>query len=136
MNYIDDAVVIETLGACFRANYAVLPAVGTRGGVLIVVHEDYYKTQQIEVQNHSVSAKLQATTGLAEWWITVVYGPQEENSKVQFLQDLHVFRQNFPGRWLVIGDFNMILQAQDKSNTNINRRLMGVFRNWANDLQL
>ena len=136
MNYIDDAVVIETLGACFRANYAVLPAVGTRGGVLIVVHEDYYKIQQIEVQNHSVSAKLQATTGLAEWWITVVYGPQEENSKVQFLQDLRVFRQNFPGRWLVIGDFNMILQAQDKSNTNINRRLMGVFRNWVNDLQL
>lgn len=37
---------------------------------------------------------------------------------------------------MVIGDFNLILQAQDKSNNNLNRRLMGSFRNLVNDLEL
>ena len=36
----------------------------------------------------------------------------------------------------MIGDFNLILRAQDKSNSNVNTRLMGVFRNWVNDLEL
>ena len=39
-------------------------------------------------------------------------------------------------KWLLIGDFNMILHARDKSNLNLNRRLMGAFRDLIQDLQL
>jgi endonuclease/exonuclease/phosphatase family metal-dependent hydrolase len=39
-------------------------------------------------------------------------------------------------KWLIVGDFNMILQAEDKSNTNLNRRLMGAFRQVVRDLSL
>ena len=55
---------------------------------------------------------------------------------MQFLQELCDLRNSFSNKWLIIGDFNLILQAQDKSNSNINRRMMGVFRSWKNDLQL
>jgi len=71
-----------------------------------------------------------------EWWLTVVYGPQDDQEKVQFLQDLSELRNSINGKWLVIGDFNLILQAQDKSNQNLNRRMMGIFRNWVNRMQL
>jgi hypothetical protein len=94
-------------------------ALGTRGGALLAVNEDYYKILQTEVRGHSVSAKLQPTTGVGEWWLPVVYSPQ-------VLSD----------RWLVIDDFNLILQAQDKSNSNLNRRMMGTFRSWVNELEL
>jgi hypothetical protein len=36
----------------------------------------------------------------------------------------------------VLGDFNLILQAADKSNHNLNRRLMGAFRDLIRDLEL
>jgi endonuclease/exonuclease/phosphatase family metal-dependent hydrolase len=39
-------------------------------------------------------------------------------------------------RWLVLGDFNMIMQAANKSNSNLNRRLMGEFRDVVRDLEL
>jgi endonuclease/exonuclease/phosphatase family metal-dependent hydrolase len=39
-------------------------------------------------------------------------------------------------KWIVLGDFNMILQAADKSNDNLNRRLMGAFRDVVRDLEL
>jgi hypothetical protein len=30
--------------------------------------------------------------------------------------------------WLITGDFNLIYQASDKNNLNLNKRLMGKFR--------
>lgn len=39
-------------------------------------------------------------------------------------------------KWLVLGDFNLILQACDKSNDNLNRRLLGAFRDVVRDLEL
>ena len=113
-----------------------LPAVGTRGGALLAVDVSYYKILQDDVRANSVSAKLHPTTGVGDWWLTVVYGPQEDSEKLQFLQELRDIRNSIPEKWLAIGDFNMILQAQDKSNTNLNRRMMGEFRRVVDDLQL
>jgi exonuclease III len=42
-----------------------------------------------------------------------VYGPQGDAEKLRFLEELRNVRQLFGESWLVIGDFNMILQAQD-----------------------
>ena len=39
-------------------------------------------------------------------------------------------------RWLILGDFNLIYQAEDKNNTNLNRRLMGSFKATIDDLGL
>jgi len=136
MQLIDDATICESMGQKFRAHYVYLPALGTRGGAILAVNDDYYKILQSEVRNHSVTAKLQATTGVGDWWITVVYGPQDDHEKIQFLQELRDVKQSVSDNWLVIGDFNLILQAQDKSNYNLNRRMMGIFRSWVNDLEI
>lgn len=55
---------------------------------------------------------------------------------MQFLQELRQIKQNLSDKWLIIGDFNMILSAQDESNNNLNKRLMGAFRRLVNDLEL
>jgi hypothetical protein len=39
-------------------------------------------------------------------------------------------------KWLLLNDFNLILQASDKNNNNLNRRLMGEFRDVVRDLEL
>ncbi|KAG2614093.1 hypothetical protein PVAP13_4KG377902, partial [Panicum virgatum] len=106
MQTIDRAVVCESLGQRFADQFVFLPALGTRGGALLAVDETYYKILQSDVRVNSVSAKLQPTTG-------------EDHAKLQFLQELRDIRNYIPEKWLAIGDFNMILQAQDKSNTNL-----------------
>jgi hypothetical protein len=40
------------------------------------------------------------------------------------------------GPWIIGGDFNLIYQAGDKNNDNLNRAMMGRFRRLLNDLQL
>lgn len=37
---------------------------------------------------------------------------------------------------MILGDFNLILQAADKNNARINSRLMGQFRWLVDDLEL
>jgi hypothetical protein len=71
-----------------------------------------------------------------EWWITIVYGPQSDNEKLQFLGDLRWIKQTVSDNWLLLGDFKTILQASDKSNSNLNRRVMGEFRSVVHDLEL
>lgn len=133
---IDTNIIRETLGLSFTQNFASLPAQQTRGGALLAVHEDFYKLRDVIVGEFTVSARLEATTTVADWWLTVVYGPQGDSDKLRFLQELRNIRAFFGDCWLVMGDFNLILQAQDKSKDNLNRRLMDSFRSLVDDLEL
>ena len=68
--------------------------------------------------------------------VTTVYGPQDDDAKLRFLNEMRALQQLTSDRWLLIGDFNLILQAEDKSNYNLNRRLMGAFRRAVDDMEL
>lgn len=85
---------------------------------------------------HSVTARVSDVAGSEEWFLTTVYGPQEDNEKLQFLGELRWMQHMVSDKWLIIGDFNLILQASDKSNNNLNMRLMGAFREVVRDLEL
>jgi endonuclease/exonuclease/phosphatase family metal-dependent hydrolase len=56
--------------------------------------------------------------------------------KVQFLEEIRAIRLAFQGTWAIAGDFNLILDAADKNNAMLNRRMMGRFRRLLNDLEL
>jgi hypothetical protein len=58
----------------------------------------------------------------------VVYGPTEDVDKVDFLNELSSVAPVSQMQWIVLGDFNMIYEARDKSNLNLSRQLMGRFR--------
>ena len=125
---IDDNVVRRTLGQQFVNNYAVLPAVQTRGGILLAVAENFFALSNIHLTTHAITATVSMRADDTKWQITVVYGPQGDNAKLQFLQELKSIPRPDHGRWLILGDFNLIYQAEDKNNTNLNRRLMGCFK--------
>lgn len=66
----------------------------------------------------------------------MVYGPQQDEDKVEFLSELLLFREASPGPWLLCEDFNMIYQAEDKNNDRLDRRNMRRFRAFINRAQL
>ena len=86
-------------------------------------------------QVNSVSIQF-SSNGLHPWWLTCVYGPQGDDNKILFLQEIRNLRTSCLGPWLVIGDFNLITSSEDKNNGNINRAMMGRFRRLINDLEL
>jgi hypothetical protein len=64
------------------------------------------------------------------WWITTVYGPQTHDDKLGFLRELAERRSLCPGPWLLLGDFNMILYAEEKNNDRLDRFIMSRFRHF------
>jgi hypothetical protein len=56
--------------------------------------------------------------------LTSGYGPSEDDAKQSFLDELQSLKPPGEMPWIVIGHFNMIYEAQDKNNLNLNHRLM------------
>lgn len=134
MDLICSSVVLDTLGSEFD-DYTYLPAQGTRGGILLA-----WKSRAVSITDpmfttNALTAKV-ATASSTPWWLTVVYGPQDDVDKVAFLQELRDIQADCTGPWMLCGDVNLILRDEDKSTGNLNRRMMGKFRRLVNDLAL
>lgn len=64
----------------------------------------------------------------SSFWLTTVYGPVDDGLKDSFLAELIHSAPPLGEPWMLAGDFNIIYEARDKSNLNLNRRIMGMFR--------
>lgn len=117
--------VLQCFGPLYDA-FAFLPACATRGGIIIA-----WDSSRIQVSNLARDANFLLGYVVPVcgpgWWLSVVYGPQEDAEKIRCLEELAERRLLCPGPWLAIGDYNLILNASDKSNTSIDRRMMGRF---------
>lgn len=97
---------------------------------MAVLHVDH-----IQMDDNFITGMVRPKKGM-EWWMTVVYGPQGDEAKSKFLEDLCVRRAACPGPWVALGDFNMILRASEKNNTNLNRSMMNKFRSFVDNNEL
>jgi hypothetical protein len=112
-----------------------LPAVGTRGGILLAWKSDVVAISNPHYSNNMITARVGAV-GDTGWWFTGVYGPQAVVDKCLFLRELKEVRDLHPGTWMVAGDFNLIVDAADKNNSNLNRRMMAKFRRLLAEVEL
>jgi hypothetical protein len=122
------------LGADFD-QFIVLPVDGTHDGILLAWKGNVCQYLSSRVDTFSLLVQFAHEEG-DPWWFTRVYGPQSEVVKIQFLDELHMVRQTCTCPWVVGGDFNLIYQAVDKSNSNLDRAMMGRFRHFINHMEL
>ena len=125
--------ILSMLGVEFDNNFTFLPSLGASGGILIAWRARLGVVNSSRVDTFSSSVQFSSSDGTS-WWLTCVYGPQGNQEKIQFLQELRDIRTVCTGPWLVAGDFNLIYKDEDKNNSNLNRAMMGRFRRWVNDM--
>jgi hypothetical protein len=87
------------------------------------------------LSDNAITARV-GGVGPARWWFTGVYGPQSDADKCLFLCELKDVRDLHPGPWVVAGDFNLIVDAADKNNANLNHHMMGKFRRLLAEVEL
>lgn len=85
------------------------------------------------VRDFPLTAHVSLLEGGEAWWLTNVYGPQDDVGRVQFLDELRSLRSSCSGPWMICGDCNIIYRARDKNNGHLNRRMMGRFRQFIGD---
>jgi exonuclease III len=126
-------LVRDTLGPQFVNSFASLPANGVRGGILLAVNELFFTMQNIHTTTHTISTDLVMRADNAICTVTGVYGPQENNDKEVFLDEIKDSKQRGQREWLILGDFNLIYKAEDKNNNRLNRSLMIRFKETLDD---
>ncbi|KAJ1296014.1 hypothetical protein BS78_01G266700 [Paspalum vaginatum] len=126
--------LLSIFGSDF-GGFVDLPAVGASGGILVGWRQRIGQPSNFRVDTFSVSVQLCPTEQQA-WWLTCVYGPQGDDNKIAFLQELRDIRTSCSDPWVIMGDFNLIYKEEDKSNSNLNRAMMGRFRRLIDDLAL
>jgi exonuclease III len=132
---LSQRVVLSALGSDF-SDYVVLPAVGASRGVLVAC-----KQHLQAIGNKRVLILTASLFNFAQMWIWIggwpVYmDPKAMMKKIAFLKELRDVRSVCLGPWMVAGDFNLIYKAEDKSNTNYNRAMMGRYRRFINAFAL
>jgi hypothetical protein len=134
MELIRRSIVLETFGSKFE-DYVYLPTAGTRGGILVAWRSEEVAISDPVFTTNALSAKVRtSTTTATPWWITIVYGSQEDADKIPFLQELRDIHAECVGPWMLCWDFNLIYKDNDKSNGNLDRCMMGRFRQVLNNL--
>lgn len=126
------AIILKMLGPLF-ADFFWLPAIGTRGGILLAWRLDHVNLSNPSIGSYHVSAMVSTTIGAHPWWVTGVYGPQADDDKIAFLNELQELRATMASPWLLGGDFNMVTSATDKNNGRINHRPASRFRRFIAD---
>ena len=134
LQVVTRATVDRCLGQDFD-EFFFLPAIGTCGGILLAWKSAVVSISHPHYSANSLTARV-GDAGASGWWFTGVYGPQSEADKRLFLQELKDVRDLHPGPWAVAGDFNLIVDAADKKNGNLNRRMMAKFRRVLAELDL
>jgi len=74
----------------------------------------------VSVQRANVSSD-----DTSKWWLTTVYGPQEDGDKILFLEELEAIRDVCQGPWAITGDFNLILNEADRTTSGLTEPTCG-----------
>ncbi|KAM0855649.1 hypothetical protein ACQ4PT_049622 [Festuca glaucescens] len=109
---------------------------GTRGGVIVAASADYFDLSTASYTLHTVSAKITMRATGKAWSITAVYGPQSDEDKMMFIEELKTLRGTVLPQWLLFGDFNLLVKESDKISRNVNRRYIAAFKAALNVLEL
>lgn len=136
LDFLDQGLVDRILGPAFGGNFCFLPVQGTRGGILLAVSDSKYKLNDVQLGTYTLSATITENEDGSSWSITSVYGPQLDNEKREFLEELKQIKQEMRSNWIILGDFNLIVQDADKNNANLSRGLMQSFRAARNILEV
>jgi hypothetical protein len=100
------------------------------GGILLGWHTSYVEAANLNLKEFSLTMDIKIKCTGSTFLLTTVYGSSEDELKSRFLEELTALKPAVAFPWVVIGALNMIYEARDKSNSNLNHRLMGQF--WGN----
>lgn len=90
-------VVRHCLGNKFE-KFSYLPAVGTRGGILLAWDASVVHLSNPHYTENTLTTLVKPSEGVP-WWITGVYGPQVDHEKILFMQELVDIRKLHIGPW-------------------------------------
>lgn len=97
-------------------------------GIAILWNKELVDVVTHAVGQFAVTIRVTVARCHTSFWLTTVYGPNDDASKEAFLAEISSTAPPMSEPWIICSDFNQIYEAREKNNLNLNRRLMDRFR--------
>lgn len=91
------------LGGHGLNKFAYKPALGTKGGILILWDNGVINIEDVQIGQFSISATTVVKHNTSSFQLTTVYGPSRRVAKPTFLRHLRAMRPADDTRWLILG---------------------------------
>ncbi|TVU18766.1 hypothetical protein EJB05_34879, partial [Eragrostis curvula] len=104
-----------------------IDADGSRGGILTAWNPAAFTITAATRSTYALTVTLASTHTDLEFTLTNVYAPADHRHTTAFLDELHALSLSFQGPWTIVGDFNLVCGAEDKSNAYLNHSLCSAF---------
>ena len=95
-------------------DWAVLDAMQTSGGVLLIWDKRVFEKLDVMVGQFSVSVLLRGVVDDFVWACTGVYGPNDNGQRSTLWEELSQVRARWPMAWCLVGDFNIIRYPSER----------------------
>jgi hypothetical protein len=113
-----------------------LPAKKTAGGILVGIRDDDFEVIAHSFGIFHISVVIRNRNDSFVWQLVTIYGTAYADKKLDFFTELHDIMDNNSLPILFGGDFNLVRQALEKSNENINAQWVFLFNDWINKWNL
>jgi exonuclease III len=102
-------------------------AKGHSGGILMGVREEFLEIEDHEIGEYFISLVVRHRTINFRWEIMIVYGHAQHDKSRDFIAELSRKCMTVTLPVVMGGDFNLIRQASEKNNDNINQGMVDMF---------
>nr|CAD1817044.1 unnamed protein product [Ananas comosus var. bracteatus] len=116
--------------------FRTLDADGTRGGILTAWNSALFDCVHEWVGLFSLTVVLKRNVDGRSFTIYNIYGSTAANLKPTFFQELRSINVHSVGEWTVLGDFNVLLSANDKTGPTTSISDILKFREVVHELGL
>lgn len=95
--------------------YEYLSSVGASGGCITIWNGSKFNGVVSFINDYNISVELTSVHSGAKWILTNIYGPCEHDRKPAFVDWLQNVDMSPDWDWLLVGDFNLIRNPENRN---------------------
>ncbi|KAI5012386.1 hypothetical protein ZWY2020_024520 [Hordeum vulgare] len=113
--------LVRKIGGTHLTDCIALPAIDTSGGAAILWKKELATIVSHAIGVFAITAKITLLGETEGFSLSYVYGPADDARKGSFLLEKSRSAPPAAEPWIINGHFNLIYEARDKNNLNLNR---------------
>lgn len=102
LSSVDRPLILDLLGPEFADSFVFLPADDTRGGIILAFSSDHFNISSSHATTNTISASVSMIASVASWSISLVYGPQSDVDKLNFITELKDLKHHMLAPWVLL----------------------------------
>ncbi|KAL3497771.1 hypothetical protein ACH5RR_040503, partial [Cinchona calisaya] len=126
--------------ACLKLPFSyfeIVDAQGFKGGIWMLWNETKVKVDIVDKIDQSIQAVIQVHPNGFPWLLSAIYASPNFHTRMHYWDNLRNVASNCPLLWLLVGDFNKVLNGSEKMGGNpINKKRSAIFNDFIHDCQL